>query len=48
MLAEGGDKLPADQAAAAQATLSSLKSRYGYCDNCARDAVMALVRKRYV
>jgi serine protein kinase len=48
LLAEGGDKLPADQAAAAQATLSSLKSRYGYCDNCARDAVMALVRKRYV
>ena len=29
------------------ATLTTLKSRFGYCDNCAKDAVLALIRKRY-
>jgi hypothetical protein len=24
-----------------------MKSRFGYCDDCAKDAVLALVRKRY-
>jgi hypothetical protein len=24
-----------------------MKSRFGYCDNCAKDAVLALIRKRY-
>ncbi len=36
-----------DAAAAAQTTLAAMKSRFGYCDDCAKDAVLALVRKRY-
>ena len=36
-----------EAAAAAGATLATLKSRFGYCDNCAKDAVLALIRKRY-
>jgi hypothetical protein len=24
-----------------------MKSRFGYCDSCAKDAVLALIRKRY-
>ena len=28
-------------------TLATMKSRFGYCDDCAKDAVLALVRKRY-
>ncbi len=30
-----------------QTTLATLRARHGYCDRCARDAVLALVRKRY-
>jgi serine protein kinase len=47
LLTDGAQKMPSDQAAAAQATLTNLKTRYGYCDSCAKDAVLALVRKRY-
>lgn len=47
LLTDGASNLAPDQAAAASATLTNLKSRYGYCDSCARDAVVALVRKRY-
>ena len=36
-----------DAATAAGTTLATLKSRFGYCDNCAKDAVLALIRKRY-
>jgi hypothetical protein len=36
-----------DHAEAAQLTLNTLKSRFGYCEHCAKDAVLALVRKRY-
>ena len=32
---------------AAATTLATLKTRFGYCDNCAKDAVLALIRKRY-
>ena len=46
-LADGPEKMQPDAAAAAAATLGTLKSRFGYCDSCARDAVMALIRKRY-
>ncbi|HVU51964.1 MAG TPA: serine protein kinase PrkA [Polyangia bacterium] len=47
LLTDGPAKMQADAAAAAQATLSMMKSRFGYCDNCAKDAVLALIRKRY-
>jgi predicted Ser/Thr protein kinase len=47
LLTDGPAKMLPDAAATAQATLSALKSRFGYCDSCAKDAVLALIRKRY-
>ena len=47
LLTDGAEKMPADQAAAARSTLDSLRTRFGYCELCAKDAVLALVRKRY-
>ncbi len=47
LLTDGPDKMPPDQVVAARTTLNNLRGRYGYCDNCAKDAVLALVRKRY-
>jgi len=29
-------------------TLATLRERYGYCEHCAQDAVMYLLRRRYV
>ena len=46
-LVDGPAKMAADAAEASRTTLAALKSRFGYCDNCAKDAVLALVRKRY-
>ncbi|MEO8212591.1 MAG: serine protein kinase PrkA [Myxococcales bacterium] len=46
-LTDGPDKMSPDQATAARTTLANLRARYGYCDNCAKDAVLALIRKRY-
>ncbi len=31
-----------------QSTLSTLISRYGYCESCAKDSLLFLMRKRYV
>jgi hypothetical protein len=36
-----------DAAAAAKKTIDNLRSRFSYCDHCAQDAILALVRKRY-
>jgi predicted Ser/Thr protein kinase len=47
LLTDGPAKMQPEAAAAAQSTLSVMKSRFGYCDNCAKDAVLALIRKRY-
>jgi serine protein kinase len=47
LLTDGPAKMQPEAATAAQATLSVMKSRFGYCDNCAKDAVLALIRKRY-
>ena len=47
LMTDGPAKMLADAAAAAQATLATLKSRFGYCEHCARDAILALIRKRY-
>jgi serine protein kinase len=46
-LVDGPAKMLPDAAEAARSTLDTLKSRFGYCENCAKDAVLALVRKRY-
>jgi serine protein kinase len=46
-LTDGPRNMQADQAAAASSTLANLRSRYGYCEHCAKDAILALVRKRY-
>jgi predicted Ser/Thr protein kinase len=47
MLTDGPDRMQPEAAAAATTTLNALKNRFGYCDNCAKDAVLALIRKRY-
>jgi serine protein kinase len=47
LLTDGPTHMQPDAAAAAQTTLDTMKSRFGYCDNCAKDAVLALIRKRY-
>lgn len=47
LLTDGASKMQPDVAAVAEATLAVMKSRFGYCDNCAKDAVLALIRKRY-
>ena len=46
-LTDGPEKMPPDQMAAARTTLSNLRGRYGYCEHCAKDAILVLVRKRY-
>jgi serine protein kinase len=47
LMTDGPSKMQADAAAAAQTTLDTLKTRFGYCEHCAKDAVLALIRKRY-
>jgi predicted Ser/Thr protein kinase len=47
LMTDGAENMLPDAAAAAQTTLDALKARFGYCDLCARDAVLALIRKRY-
>jgi serine protein kinase len=47
LLTDGPEKMQPEAAAAASTTLAVMKSRFGYCDNCAKDAVLALIRKRY-
>jgi predicted Ser/Thr protein kinase len=47
LMTDGPSKMAPDSAAVAQGTLEVMKSRFGYCDGCARDAVLALIRKRY-
>ena len=39
--------MPADQRWRPATTLDNLRTRYGYCENCAKDAILALIRKRY-
>jgi predicted Ser/Thr protein kinase len=44
-LADGPDRMQPDDAAAVRTTLDNLKGRFGYCDKCARDSVLALLKK---
>lgn len=41
------DKMDADELESVETTLSNLKQRYGYCDQCAREAVAFLLSNRY-
>jgi serine protein kinase len=47
LLTDGPAHMQPEAAAASGATLATMKSRFGYCDNCAKDAILALIRKRY-
>jgi len=46
-LTDGPEKMQPDAALSSSKTLASLRTRYGYCENCAKDAILALIRKRY-
>ena len=46
-LTEGEGALEKEDAEVAKHTLGTLNSRFGYCNDCAKDAVLMLVRKRY-
>lgn len=48
LLSEAGAGLDADARRRAEATLAMLKSRYGYCDHCAGDAIGALLKERFL
>lgn len=44
-LVDGPDKMSPDDVTAVRTTLDNLKQRFGYCDKCAKDAVLALLKK---
>ncbi len=46
-LSDDRPSLTPKEAAQVETTLKSMSSRYGYCDNCAKDAILFLMRKRY-
>jgi serine protein kinase len=46
-LVDGPARMDAEAAVTARNTIDTLKGRFGYCDHCAKDAILALVRKRY-
>jgi hypothetical protein len=45
-LVDGPDTMVPDEVIAVRTTLDNLKRRFGYCDKCAKDAVLALLKKR--
>ncbi len=46
-LSDDRPSLTPKEAAQVETTLKSMSSRYGYCDNCAKDTILFLMRKRY-
>jgi hypothetical protein len=46
-LSDDRPSLTPKEATQVETTLKSMSSRYGYCDNCAKDAILFLMRKRY-
>jgi predicted Ser/Thr protein kinase len=46
-LSDGRGSLSAKEQQQVRETLSTLATRFGYCESCARDAILALVRRRY-
>jgi len=47
LLTDGPERLEREARTRAEATLDSMRERYGYCDKCAKEAVSFLLRKRY-
>ena len=46
-LTDGAKGMDDEVKARVEQTLKTLEGRFGYCERCARDAIGALVRKRY-
>jgi len=46
-LSEDRSQLSAKEQQQVQQTLATLTSRYGYCESCAKDAIVFLMKKRY-
>ena len=46
-LSDERGSLSAKEQQQVQQTLSTLAERFGYCESCARDSILALVRRRY-
>ena len=44
-LVDGPARMSPDDVTAVRTTLDNLKQRFGYCDKCAKDAVLALLKK---
>ncbi|HEY5281545.1 MAG TPA: serine protein kinase PrkA, partial [Polyangia bacterium] len=44
-LVDGPDKMLPESVTAVRTTLDNLKQRFGYCDHCAKDAVLALLKR---
>jgi len=43
-LVDGPDKMNSEAVGAVETTLRNLKQRFGYCDKCAKDGVLALLK----
>lgn len=46
-LSEDRGTLTSKEQAQVESTLRTMESKYGYCENCAKDAILFLMRKRY-
>ena len=46
-LSDDRPTLSAKEASQVESTLKNMSSRYGYCESCAKDAILFLMRKRY-
>lgn len=46
-LSDDRGQLSSKEQAQVQETLSTMGSRYGYCESCAKDAILFLMKKRY-
>ena len=47
-LSDERSSLSAKEAAQVESTLKSMVTKYRYCESCAKDAIVFLMRKRYV
>lgn len=46
-LADDAGSLESRDRAAVEEMLRNMRERYGYCENCAKDAILLLMRRRY-
>ena len=47
LAAEDTSRLEAKDRAGVEEMLRNMRERYGYCENCAKDAIVLLMRRRY-